>query len=75
MEAYINGSPRQLPQLLEKILPKGRIDSLTQSETEAILTYGLVQLDRNTLTDLPERLGEVAENLKVNVFFDRAGEV
>ena len=65
----------QLLDLLEKYLPKGRIDSITENLEESSISYSFVRLEKKTLLELQNRIKEIAGEANSNVFFNRSGEV
>lgn len=65
----------QILELLEKKLPKGRLDSIAENRDESSISYSFVQLEKETLLDFQNRLKEIADQAASNVFFNRSGEV
>jgi len=69
------GQNVKLTNLLEKKLPKGRIESITESRDESVISYSFRQMTKDTLRELPGEVRKIAGNAKSNVFFNRSGEV
>ena len=65
----------QILELLEKSLPKGRLDSISENREEASISYSFVELDKKTLLEFQDRLKGVADEATSNIFFNRSGEV
>ena len=61
--------------LLEKILPKGTLDSVAHDERESIISYSFRRLEKQTLLALQREIGQVTSGAKSNVFFSRAAPV
>jgi len=66
---------RELMELLEKTLPRGRFDSISESGEESILSYSFIKLDQNTLLELQADLKKIAAGVRTNTYFNRSGEV
>jgi len=65
----------QLLDLLEKNLPKGRLDSIAENREESSISYSFVELDKKTLLEFQDRLKEIADEATSHIFFNRSGEV
>ncbi len=66
---------RELLELLERKLPKGRIDSITENNEESILSYSFVKLEKDTMLELNDALKAVDNEVESNMYFNRSGEV
>jgi hypothetical protein len=73
--AVYRSKKAKLLELLEKKMPRGRIDSISENEDESIVTYSFIQLDKDTLLKLQGELKNLANQAKANVFFNRSGEI
>lgn len=58
--------------LLDELVPKGKIDSITETEKEAILSYSFIKLQKNLVLEIQDKLKAMAPEAKVNVFFNRS---
>jgi len=61
--------------LLEERVPKGRFDSIVESNDESVLSYSFVQREKDALLGLQRDLRGLAPGVRSNVFFNRSGEV
>lgn len=62
-------------ELLEKDLPGGRLDSVSEGPKEATLSYSFSRMDTGTLPALQRRLKEIDAEAVSNVFFNRPGGI
>jgi len=65
----------QLLDFLEKKLPKGRIDSITENHDESVISYSFIHLEKSILLELKNELKNIASNVTSNFFFNRSGDV
>lgn len=61
--------------LMEKKLPKGRVDSITENGDESIISYSFVALEQNRLPEIQKEIKNINENATVNLFYNRSGEI
>jgi len=61
--------------LLEKAVPKGRLDSISENEHESIVSYSFVRLNKNTLLSFQDDLTDISSQARSNVFFNNSGHV
>jgi len=73
-DAYLNQN-REISQLMESKLPKSRLDSVTESDTESTISYSFVNIENGVLPEIQEQLKALEKSAKSNVFFNRSGEV
>jgi len=73
-DAYLNQN-REISQLMESKLPKSRLDSVTESDTESTISYSFVNIENGVLPEIQEQLKAIEKSAKSNVFFNRSGEV
>jgi hypothetical protein len=66
---------KELLSLIEKKLPKGRVDSITETDTTSILSYSFIRLEKNTMLELNSALKSVDRGVESNLYFNRSGEV
>ena len=66
---------KELLTLIEKRLPKGRVDSIADNDEESVLSYSFVKIDKNTMLELNSELKTIDRQLKSNMYFHRSGEV
>ena len=64
----------QVMAYLERVLPQGRLDSITEAQEETVISYGFIEMDKATLLTT-DSVKEISEEAQVNVFFNRSGEV
>ncbi len=65
----------QIVELLEKSLPGGRLDSISERPDEATLSYSFTRIDKDTIPGLQRRLKEIDAEAVSNIFFNRPGGV
>ncbi|MFC2165333.1 DUF4956 domain-containing protein [Acidobacteriota bacterium] len=66
---------KELLELLERILPKGRVDSITENNEESVLSYSFIRLEKETMLELSSVLKTVANEVETSMYFNRSGEV
>ena len=64
-----------LIKLLEETLPKGRVDSMVNNENGCAVSYSFVKLESDVLIQLQSDVKKTVSSAKVNVFFNRSGDV
>jgi hypothetical protein len=60
---------------LEKNLGKGRLDSITENEDESSLSYSFTHMQDKQLLDVQNGLKNMGEQIKANIFFNRASQI
>lgn len=65
----------KLVALLEKQIPKGRIDSIVEHEEEVAVSYSFLRLESEPLLKLQGEIRSVSDQAKTNVYYNRPGEV
>jgi len=60
---------------LDEKIPRGKIESILESEDESVISYSFNQINKNMLLQMQSELNELAAGLKSNVFFNRIGDV
>jgi len=66
---------KELLDLIEKKLPKGRVDSITEHDTSSILSYSFARLEKDTMLELSSVLKSIDREIEPNLYFNRSGEV
>jgi len=66
---------KELLELLEKKLPKGRVDSITENSKESIVSYSFIKLEKDTMLELNSALKAVDSDVESNLYFNRSGEI
>jgi len=61
--------------LLGRKLPRGRVDSITENEEEAIISYSFLRFENTVLLETQKELKKISPSLMTNIFFNRSGEV
>lgn len=69
------GKSDKVLNFLEKKLPRGRVDSITENEEESVVSYSFIRLENNILMELQRELKGISAAAKSNVFFNRSSEV
>ncbi|HDP95496.1 MAG TPA: DUF4956 domain-containing protein [Candidatus Aminicenantes bacterium] len=64
-----------LVDLLEKRLPKGRFDSISENADESVMAYSFIQREKNALIDIQRELRSLVPGIRSNLFFNRSGDV
>lgn len=65
----------KLLDFLDKKLPNGRIDSITENHEESIVSYSFLRLENDTLMELQRELKKISNEARSSVFFNRSGEI
>lgn len=65
----------EILRLIERTLPKGRLDSISEDRDEAVVSYSFMRLDKEALFAFQHELRAITDTAKSNVFFNRPGEV
>jgi hypothetical protein len=73
-EQYRNKKVKLL-ELLEQALPQGRIDSISEGNEEAVVSYSFIRLNREKLMKLQSDLQRLDNGVQSNVFFNNSGQV
>jgi hypothetical protein len=60
---------------LENNLGKGRLDSITEREDESVVSYTFTHLKDKQLLDVQKDLKEMGQQIKSNIFFNRASQL
>ena len=60
-----------LLRVLETGLPGGRIDSISENDRQAVVSYSFARLDKDQMLALRQTVSGVVEGVSLNVFFDR----
>ncbi|MCP5102252.1 MAG: DUF4956 domain-containing protein [bacterium] len=68
----VNG---KILELLEKKLPGGQLDSVSERPDEATISYSFTRMEKETLLELQRQLKEISADASSNVFFNRPGSV
>lgn len=66
---------KELLGLIEKKLPKGRVDSITENDKASILSYSFACLEKDTMLELNSALKSIDREVEPNLYFNRSGEV
>lgn len=66
---------KQFIKLLEQKIPRGRIESVTDNQTETVISYSFVGLDQLSMIEFQEDLKKTVSSATSNVFFNRQGEI
>lgn len=66
---------KELLDVLEGGLPRGRIDSISENQDQSVVSYVFSRLDRQRLLDLRRDVSGVTEHASVNLFFHHSGQV
>ncbi len=73
--AHYRDNREKLLELMEKQLPTSRIDSISESQHESVLSYSFIRLEKEAMLELQNKLTEISDELKTNIFFNRSGEI
>lgn len=58
---------------LESSLPKGRIDSISESDDESTISYSFPRLDKAAMLELQRKVTDVASGASAHFFFHHSG--
>lgn len=73
--AYYRNNRENMLELVEKHLPSSRIDSISESQNESVISYSFVRLEKKSMLKLQDKLANISNELKSNIFFNRSGEI
>ncbi len=73
--AHYRKNKEKLLTLMETHLPSSRIDSISESQHESVISYSFIRLDKKMMLKLQYKLTDVSNELKSNIFFNRSGEI
>ncbi len=65
----------QIIAYLEKNIDKGRLDSITENDTESVVSYSFTHFKNKQLLALQNDLSNLGADVKSNIFFNRAGQI
>ena len=60
---------------LERKIPQGRVDSISDSEEQAVISYSFCKVEKEKILSLYDDLDEMVPKATLNVFFNRSGEI
>lgn len=66
---------KQFLTLLKNKIPKGRIESITDNRSEAVISYSFAGLDQLAVIEFQEDLKQIVDSATSNVFYNRQGEI
>ena len=66
---------KQLFEFLQKRVHGGRVDSISDNEGDAVISYSFARTDQSALTDLQNELKTLFSKARASVFFNRQGEL
>lgn len=61
--------------LLQEQVPQGRIDSISENNNEAVISYNFLQLDQEDFIQLQDTLKNNTASVKANVFYNKQGAI
>lgn len=73
--AHYRNNKEKLLELMENHLPTSRIDSISESQHESVLSYSFIRLEKGSMLELQNKLTKISNELKTNIFFNRSGEI
>lgn len=73
--AYYRNNRENMLELVEKHLPSSRIDSISENQNESVISYSFVRLEKKSMLKLQDKLANISNELKSNIFFNRSGEI
>jgi len=60
---------------LEKRFPKGKTESILENNDETAISFSFTHLDRSAIAEVQQKLKDLSENIRSNIFFNRTGDV
>ncbi len=66
---------KKLFELLTNNIPQGRIDSITDSNDESVISYNFIRMNPDNFFSLQDELRKTSSSIKANVFYNRQGEI
>ena len=73
--AHYRKNKEKLLTLMETHLPSSRIDSISESQHESVISYSFIRLGKKMMLKLQNKLTDISNELKSNIFFNRSGEI
>ena len=61
--------------IIEKHVPKGRIDGITVKDDESTISYSFLKMKKDTFSELQNCLQEITNKAKLNLFYNRSGQI
>lgn len=62
-------------QIIRELLPRGRIDGVTATDSETTISYSFSKMKIDTYLDIQNKLQTISEKAKINLFYNNPGEL
>jgi hypothetical protein len=62
-------------QILEELIPKGRIDSITDNNGETVISFNYIRLEQEVFLQLQDKLRAGAASARANLFYNKQGVI
>lgn len=66
---------KKLFELLGANIPQGRVDSITDSNDESVISYNFMRMNQDAFLTLQDELRKTSSSIKANVFYNRQGAI
>jgi len=66
---------REILDMIEEHIPKGKIDGISVKDDESTISYSFFDIKKNTFSDFQKNLQETINNAKLNLFYNRSGQI
>ena len=61
--------------MIEEYIPRGKIDGITVKDDESTISYSFIKMKKDTFSDLQKNLQQITNRAKLNLFYNRSGDV
>jgi hypothetical protein len=61
--------------IIEKHVPKGKIDGITVKDDESTISYSFLKMEKDTFSQLQNSLQVITNKAKLNLFYNRSGQI
>jgi hypothetical protein len=66
---------REILDMIEEHIPKGKIDGISVKDDESTISYSFFDMKKNTFSNFQKNLQETINNAKLNLFYNRPGQI
>jgi hypothetical protein len=66
---------QEILNMIKEHIPKGKIDGITVKDDESTISYSFLNVRENAFSEFQKNLQETTSNAKLNLFYNRSGEV
>lgn len=66
---------QEILNMIKEHIPKGKIDGITVKDDESTISYSFLNVRENAFSEFQKNLQETTSKAKLNLFYNRSGEV